>query len=81
MLVQVAGVAITTVNPDDPDDFDEFEVDGLRVDDLFFEPLDNLCPLTSTFADIAGVLTYSFGNSKLGPRDEADFGQPQCVPY
>jgi imidazolonepropionase-like amidohydrolase len=81
MLLRVETVTISDPNPDDPDDFDEFAVDGLRIDDLFFDALDNTCPVDSIFNGVAGVLTYSFDNFKLGPRDEADFDQPQCQPF
>jgi cytosine/adenosine deaminase-related metal-dependent hydrolase len=81
MLLRIDNVAITDINPDAPEDFDEFAVDDLRIDDFLFDALDNLCPLDSTFADITGVLLYSFDNFKLGPRREVDFGLPQCIPY
>ena len=82
MLIQVADVAITNINPDDPNDYDEFEVDGLRIDDAFFDLLDNLCPLDSAFPGITGVLTYSFNDFKLVPRSDADFEAPlACLPF
>jgi imidazolonepropionase-like amidohydrolase len=83
MLVQVANVVITNVNPDDAMDYDEFEVSGLRVDDLFFESLDNMCALDSSFTSLTGVLIESFSNFKLTPRGAGDFefGVPMCVPF
>ena len=82
MLLRVENVAITSVNPDDMD-YDEFEVDGLRVDDLFFEPLDNMCVLGSAFVSVTGVLSESFSNFKISPRGAEDFelGMPECQPY
>ncbi|KIG15643.1 Thrombospondin 4 precursor [Enhygromyxa salina] len=83
MLVQVADVLITNVNPDGADDYDEFEVSGLRVDDLFFMALDNMCPLDSSFVRVTGVLIESFSNFKVTPRGAEDFelGVPMCQPY
>ncbi|PRP93645.1 amidohydrolase family protein [Enhygromyxa salina] len=83
MLVQVADVVITAVNPDGADDYDEFEVSGLRVDDLFFMALDNMCPLDSSFVSVTGVLIESFSNFKVTPRGAEDFelGVPMCQPY
>ena len=82
MLLRVEDVLITNVNPDAMD-YDEFEVNGLRIDDLFFEPLDNMCPLDSAFVSVTGVLIESFSNFKLSPRDAADFefGVPTCSPF
>jgi hypothetical protein len=83
MLVRVANVVITSVNPDGMNDYDEFEVDGLRVDDLFFDAIDNMCPVDSSFVSVSGVLIESFSNFKISPRDAADFelGLPMCQPY
>jgi imidazolonepropionase-like amidohydrolase len=83
MLLQIADVAITNINPDGANDYDEFEVDGLRVDDLFFEALDNMCPIDSGFVSVTGVLVESFDNFKLAPRSADDFalGNPMCQPY
>jgi hypothetical protein len=83
MLVRVANVVITSVNPDGMNDYDEFEVDGLRVDDLFFDAIDNMCPIDSSFVSVSGVLIESFSNFKISPRDAADFelGLPMCQPY
>jgi imidazolonepropionase-like amidohydrolase len=83
MLLQVADVVLTEVNPDGADDYDEFVVDGLRIDDLFFDAIDNMCPLDSSFVSITGVLIESFDNFKLSPRSADDFelGMPMCQPY
>jgi hypothetical protein len=84
MFLQIANVAITNVNPDGPDnDYDEFEVSGLRVDDLFFAALDNMCPIDSSFVSVTGVLIESFGDFKLCPRsaDDLELGMPMCAPY
>jgi imidazolonepropionase-like amidohydrolase len=83
MLLQVADVAISDINPDGADDYDEFEVDGLRVDDLFFEAIDNTCPVDTAFVSVTGVLIESFSNFKLTPRgiDDFELGMPMCTPY
>jgi hypothetical protein len=84
MLVRIANAVLTDVNPDGPDnDYDEFEIDGLRVDDLCFDAIDNMCPLDSSFVSVTGVLIESFSNFKISPRSADDFelGMPMCQPY
>ena len=83
MLVHIEDVTITQQNADQGmGDYDEFVVTGnLRVDDGLFDAMGNDCPLGSLFADITGVLGYSFSNFKLLPRGAFDFGQSQCDPY
>ena len=83
MLLRVENVTITNVNPDGMDDYDEFEIDGLRVDDLFFEALDNMCQIDTSFDSVTGVLIESFDNFKIAPRSAEDFelGMPMCQPY
>ncbi|HVI01513.1 MAG TPA: thrombospondin type 3 repeat-containing protein, partial [Enhygromyxa sp.] len=82
MLLQVDGVAITTVNADAPDDFDEFVVTGnLRINDFNFADLDNTCPIGTAFESIVGTLDYGFDNTKLEPRDAADLTGTDCQPY
>ncbi len=82
MFVRIEDVTISKVNADQGmGDYDEFEVNGLRIDDALFAAMDNTCPLGSLFADIRGVLTFSFSNFKLLPRGAADFGQTQCDPF
>nr|WP_276603317.1 amidohydrolase family protein [Nannocystis pusilla] len=78
MLVSVDMLTITVVNPDAPMDFDEFAVTGnLRIDDQLSDAvkdmqLANACPAGTQFESIAGVLGYSFNNSKLQPRVKSD---------
>jgi hypothetical protein len=78
LLISVADVEITVQNPDAPMDFDEFSLTGnLRVDDGLSDAvkdmqLNNACAVATKFESIAGVLSYSFDNSKLMPRDQAD---------
>jgi hypothetical protein len=73
MLVRVTNVSVTNPNPDLPKDYDELAVtSGLRIDDGLFPDLDNAYPAGTSFASIAGILEYSFGNSKLLPRRAAD---------
>lgn len=70
-LIRIRDVTVTNENPDAPDDFGVFEVDGFQVDDVFFA----VTPRPSIgeeFAILQGVLMYSFGNSKLLPRDAQD---------
>ena len=61
-----------------PMDFDEFTLTGnLRVDDGISDAvkdmqLNNACAVATKFQSIAGVLSYSFNNSKLMPRVKAD---------
>lgn len=72
MLVTVEAVSVTDINPDDPEDFDEFVVgDCLRVDDFFYEALDQPA-LGTGWASVTGVLSYGFDNSKLAPRGAED---------
>lgn len=77
MLVTVANVSVTNENPDGNNDYNEFEVEGcLRIDD-------GLCPtcyadqpaMGTTFSSITGILTYTYGNFKILPRDAADMVQ------
>ncbi|MFY0531186.1 hypothetical protein [Nannocystis pusilla] len=78
MLVSVDMLTITVLNPDAPMDFDEFAVTGnLRIDDQLSDAvkdmqLNNACPVGTQFESIAGVLGYSFNNSKLQPRVKSD---------
>jgi cytosine/adenosine deaminase-related metal-dependent hydrolase len=75
MLVQVGPVSVTNNNPDGPgNDYNEFEVAGcLRVDDA-------ICPTcwadqparNTNFTRIAGPLSFTFGNSKVLPRNAGD---------
>lgn len=78
LLVSVDMLQITTVNPDAPSDFDEFAVTGnLRIDDGLADAikdmgLNNACVVGTQIESIAGVLGYSFDNSKLQPRVTSD---------
>lgn len=77
MLVQVWNVEVTSANPDDPDEYGEFEVGGcLRVDDRLFTTLDDAASgyrvEGAIFESITGVLNFTYENTKLIPRDEAD---------
>jgi cytosine/adenosine deaminase-related metal-dependent hydrolase len=73
MLLRVAAVAVEDPNPDAPSDFDEFVVSGgLRIDDQLHTALDNVYPEGTSFSSISGVLTYTFGDSKLLPRAASD---------
>jgi hypothetical protein len=72
MLMEVDGVSVTNINPDDPSDYDEFEVGGcLRVDDFLYDALDQPA-LDTSYTSLTGVLNYSFDNFKIVPRDAGD---------
>ncbi len=82
MLVSIGAVSIVQANPDDPEDFDEFSVTGgYRIDDVFFEVLDNTCATGDTFDGLTGIHSFSFGNYKLLPRSAADLEGPSCTPF
>lgn len=78
LLLKADLVDITNNNPDAPMDFDEFAITGgLRVDDGLADAvkdmgLGNACPNATKLDSVAGVLSYSFNNSKLMPREKAD---------
>lgn len=75
MLCQVNTVTITVQNPD-MQDFDEFSVsDGsgdLRVDDYFYDALDNKEAVGKAYNKIIGICGFSFNNRKLWPRQASD---------
>jgi cytosine/adenosine deaminase-related metal-dependent hydrolase len=71
MLVTVEDVSVTDAAPDSTD-YDEFIVeDCLRVDDFLYDALDQP-PEGTTYSRLTGVLTFSFSDSKLLPRDAGD---------
>ena len=81
MLLALSNVTITNAQPDGSGQFFEFVVGGAcRVDDFLFtqygQPALPYPPTGFTngtsFTSLFGVLGYSFGNSKLWPRDAAD---------
>ncbi|MFH1807167.1 MAG: amidohydrolase family protein [Pseudomonadota bacterium] len=79
VLVRVTGVSVTDFNADDsPDgsntpDYDEFALtDGLRVDDLLYDALDNTFAVGTNFSAVVGPLFYSFSNTKILPRRDSD---------
>lgn len=80
VLIRVDDVTVTDANPDAPNDYGEFEVDGLRVDDLLYEVLPDP-QAGDTFDALVGPLYYSFGNTKLVPRSADDVidGPPRLV--
>jgi predicted extracellular nuclease len=80
VLVRIEDVAVTDANPDAPSDFGEFVVTGgLRVDDTIYR-IEPDPVLGDTFQSIAGVLHYSFSNTKLLPRDAADVIPGDAIP-
>ena len=73
MLVRVSAVSVTDSNPDAPDDYGEFEVDGcLRVDDQLSEVLIPQPAVGTGYSALSGVLTYTYGHTKLEPRGAED---------
>ncbi|MFP4598774.1 MAG: hypothetical protein ACLFVJ_11010, partial [Persicimonas sp.] len=81
VLIRVEDVTVTDENPDDPDDYNEFAVTGdLRVDDMIYE-VTPAPEVGDVFNALVGPLHYSFGNSKLVPRDENDiiFGPAELI--
>ena len=76
-LVRVEDVTVTDGNPDGPgSDFGEFSVadcggPGLRVDDQMFAVMPDP-EVGDDFSAIQGPLDYSFGNTKIQPRDTDD---------
>lgn len=70
VLVRVENVQVTTA----ADMFGQWEVDGvLLTDDVFFEMAAWPNPAVGDmFGSLTGVLTYSFEEYKLAPRDAAD---------
>lgn len=71
-LIRLVNVTVTNINPDDPNDYGEFEVDdALRVDDFLY----TITPhpsLGDNFSVLQGILSFSFMNAKLLPRDQTD---------
>ncbi len=75
MLVEVNDLIVSNDNPDGPDsDYNEFEVQGcLRIDDLLCESCWSDQPAKGDEIDaITGPLVYTYSNSKVVPREEAD---------
>ena len=66
VLVKIEDTTVTSL-----ESYDEFVVDGkLRVDNFFYGYTDPT--VGTTYSTLAGVLSYSFGNFKLLPRDSKD---------
>lgn len=79
VLVRFENVTVTDPFPDAPSNFGEFVVDdgtgGVRVDDrasAFRGNLDSTYTLGGTMVAIQGFGYFSFGNSKILPRDTLD---------
>ena len=85
VLVRVENVQVTELEPaagpGDANPNNEFVVDGaLRVNDHMY--VTSPMPLVGTvYTSITGILNYKNGNSKLEPRDAADYaeGAPMLV--
>ena len=81
MLCEVDAVTVTVMNSDGAKDFDEFTVkdssaNGLRVDDMTYDALDNTYAVGTTFSKIVGICNFSFSNRKITPRSAADLVSP-----
>ena len=84
-LVRVESVTVTEVDPPagpgDHDPTGELVVDDvLRIGDLFLQ-LQPPAAVGTTFRAVSGVLRFANEDSKLEPRDEADYdlGPPQIL--
>jgi predicted extracellular nuclease len=73
VLVRVEDVTVTTA----ANMFGEWQVNNaLLLDDVFFTIMAWPTPAVGTnYASITGVMTYSFNNYKLAPRNAGDFVQ------
>lgn len=71
VLVQVDNASVTM----EANEFGEWQVDDtLLLDDAFFEMASWPNPaVDDVYTSITGVMSYSFDNYKLAPRDAADF--------
>jgi hypothetical protein len=73
MLIFVQNVTVSNENPDSPDEFGEFEVDNcLRVDNELHQDLIEFPSVGTTWSGMTGVLSYSWTNTKIAPRDDGD---------
>ena len=77
MLCEVDAVTVTVMNSDGAKDFDEFTVkdssaNGLRVDDMTYDALDNTYAVGTPFSKIVGICNFTFSNRKITPRSAAD---------
>ena len=73
MLVTINGVSVTNENPDAPNDYGEFEVEGcLRFDDQLTDVLVPQPSVGTTFTSLSGILTHTYGHSKVEPRGSED---------
>ena len=72
VLIELSDLCVHNITLDCPADFGEYLVTGdLRVDDdgeTSYEPC-----VGDALARLTGVLTYTFGNSKVIPRDDEDW--------
>ena len=71
VLVQVNNASVTM----EANEFGEWQVDdALLLDDAFFEMASWPNPMVDdVYTSITGVMSFSFDNYKLAPRDAADF--------
>jgi len=72
-LITVGPVTVTSSNPDAPNDYEEFQVTGgLRVGDWLYDDMVYGPAVGTTYTTLTGILTFTYGNHKLAPRDAAD---------
>ncbi|MEZ4745468.1 MAG: T9SS type A sorting domain-containing protein [Calditrichia bacterium] len=81
VLLRFENVTVTNPFPDAPSNFGEFTIDdgtgGVRVDDrasAFRGNLDSTYALNDNLAFLQGFGYFSFGNTKILPRDTLDVG-------
>jgi hypothetical protein len=77
MLVTLEDATVADANPDAPNDYGELALDGgLRMDDYLWPdfdlPASGYRTVGVSFDSITAVLVYTYGNTKLAPRDAAD---------
>ena len=88
VLVELRDLWVYSTNPDCPKEFGEFVVGAeLRIDDV--GPYEYRPTVGDHLGRVAGVMHYTFGNSKLEPRDDGDIelvsqgtgGYTKCFDY
>ncbi len=73
VLVRMETIDLELANPDAPADYGQFSlVGGLVVDDVLFPGAELIGRSAITFGFIQGVMSYSYSEAKLYPRDAAD---------
>jgi|GEM_PF-3400158 len=82
VLIRIAKPGVTNENPDAPANHNEFRIDAtLRVDDQLYDynGAGHQPTQCDTFAQLSGIVHFTFSNYKLLPRDAADFPAPGAL--